>query len=52
MTRAVMSDENLIGTMFGNLSAATLYPRAALKLADLAARLPVAPREIFFAVRE
>lgn len=52
IARAVISDENLIGTMFGNLSAATLYPRAALKLADLAARLPLAPREIYFAIRD
>ena len=51
ISRAVLSDENLIGTMFGNFTSSALYPRAAVKLAELAERLPVAPREIFFAIR-
>ena len=45
ISRAVLSDENLIGTMFGNFTSSALYPRAAVKLAELAERLPVGKRK-------
>lgn len=50
--RVVLSDENLIGTMFGNFADAGLYPRAAARMLDLAARLPVAPAEIVVGIRD
>ena len=51
ISRAVLSDENLIGTMFGNFTSSALYPRAAVKLAELAERVWVAPHGMFFALR-
>ncbi len=51
IVRVIVSDENLIGNMSGNIRAAALYPDAAKRLTVLADLLPVAPTRIYFAVR-
>lgn len=48
----LLSDENLPGTMPGNLGEAALYPQAQRRLSVLASLLPIRPSAIFLAIRD
>lgn len=51
-TRLIISEENIIGSMPGNLADCALYPRAGARLAAHAALFPAAPVHLFIALRE
>jgi hypothetical protein len=50
--RLVICDENILGTMLGNLMAAALYPDLPAQLARYARLFPTPPRRIGLGIRE
>lgn len=50
--RLVICEENILGTMLGNLMAGALYPDLALNLARYRDVFPVAPRRIGLGIRD
>lgn len=49
--RLILCEENILGTMLGNLMAGALYPDLARQLANYRAILPVQPRRIGLGIR-